>query len=505
MLLGYINNLLLLDSSTTEEIYAFLVFIDICLYIFRIAVYINMKKFNSTGYYMNMGLIISECIYYSANQFVLGGLLQFLSGGIVFGLIWGVPNIIYFKKRKFLFMHDAEVIPSKEIVDITDDTDDVVTGYDDYAKDYESFDDPAEVALQEPAVEPETADPIPDRPVVVSGDGSWICPHCNKRTNRGWKFCNFCGYEPQFENAQNLKNAIPPAKSKGKAPSKHKRICKYLKKQVYRAYDKNLNIFVHEIRQKYKDGMSDQDIAACEQSYYAAVYENVCDILQRRSKKLQNKYLIKSLVESNCGYEIDRQDLTPWSIFAFAYWVMADETAAQSDLNYITDYAYTKQNEVFSALGLPTHPVGEKPKSKPKARKIISITVAAVVLTAGITLGIIFIPGAYYDYRHDKLSNTVYARGGVYHLYSNCTSFKDSANYEITTIEEATSPKHGYSSCWSCRNRGAGVYITATGDCYHKANCSTVKSKKKYMDVVDAILQGYKPCSKCDPPAKEIE
>ena len=40
VLLGYINNLLLLDSSTTEEIYAFLVFIDICLYIYSGSRYI---------------------------------------------------------------------------------------------------------------------------------------------------------------------------------------------------------------------------------------------------------------------------------------------------------------------------------------------------------------------------------------------------------------------------------------------------------------------------------
>ena len=41
------------------------------------------------------------------------------------------------------------------------------------------------------------------------------------------------------------------------------------------------------------------------------------------------------------------------------------------------------------------------------------------------------------------------------------------------------------------------VYVTKTGDKYHKANCSYLKKSKIEMTLSNAKAQGYTPCSRC--------
>ena len=43
------------------------------------------------------------------------------------------------------------------------------------------------------------------------------------------------------------------------------------------------------------------------------------------------------------------------------------------------------------------------------------------------------------------------------------------------------------------------VYITKTGDCYHRANCSYLKKSKIAISLKNAIDEGYSRCSKCNP------
>ena len=43
------------------------------------------------------------------------------------------------------------------------------------------------------------------------------------------------------------------------------------------------------------------------------------------------------------------------------------------------------------------------------------------------------------------------------------------------------------------------VYVTDTGDCYHEEWCSYLKSKHP-VTLQQAINQGYRPCSYCNPP-----
>ena len=44
------------------------------------------------------------------------------------------------------------------------------------------------------------------------------------------------------------------------------------------------------------------------------------------------------------------------------------------------------------------------------------------------------------------------------------------------------------------------VHVTNTGECYHNAGCSYLKSDRE-MPLEEAYLAGYRPCSRCKPPA----
>jgi competence protein ComEC len=44
------------------------------------------------------------------------------------------------------------------------------------------------------------------------------------------------------------------------------------------------------------------------------------------------------------------------------------------------------------------------------------------------------------------------------------------------------------------------VYITATGECYHRASCRYLSQSKIRISLRSARSQGYRPCSVCDPP-----
>lgn len=43
------------------------------------------------------------------------------------------------------------------------------------------------------------------------------------------------------------------------------------------------------------------------------------------------------------------------------------------------------------------------------------------------------------------------------------------------------------------------VYVTNTGNCYHTRTCGYLRSVNE-ITLVDAVLQDYSPCSKCNPP-----
>lgn len=44
------------------------------------------------------------------------------------------------------------------------------------------------------------------------------------------------------------------------------------------------------------------------------------------------------------------------------------------------------------------------------------------------------------------------------------------------------------------------VYITETGEKYHRSNCNYLFKSKISIDLEEAKYEGYTPCSKCKPP-----
>ena len=44
------------------------------------------------------------------------------------------------------------------------------------------------------------------------------------------------------------------------------------------------------------------------------------------------------------------------------------------------------------------------------------------------------------------------------------------------------------------------VYITSTGECYHRSSCSSLRYSKYSRSLVKAAQSGYRSCSNCNPP-----
>lgn len=44
------------------------------------------------------------------------------------------------------------------------------------------------------------------------------------------------------------------------------------------------------------------------------------------------------------------------------------------------------------------------------------------------------------------------------------------------------------------------VYVTRTGEKYHRSSCSYLSQSKIAISLEEAIEDGYTPCSRCDPP-----
>ena len=47
---------------------------------------------------------------------------------------------------------------------------------------------------------------------------------------------------------------------------------------------------------------------------------------------------------------------------------------------------------------------------------------------------------------------------------------------------------------------GVTVYITKTGEKYHRGTCSSLSKSKIPVSLSSAVARGYEPCSVCDPP-----
>ena len=72
----------------------------------------------------------------------------------------------------------------------------------------------------------------------------------------------------------------------------------------------------------------------------------------------------------------------------------------------------------------------------------------------------------------------------------------------VTSAGRSSSAAGGGSSSATSSSGGGGtrVYITETGECYHRAGCRYLSHSKIPISLKDAKAQGYRPCSVCDPP-----
>lgn len=90
---------------------------------------------------------------------------------------------------------------------------------------------------------------------------------------------------------------------------------------------------------------------------------------------------------------------------------------------------------------------------------------------------------------------------GLYHKY-NCEKL-DTSHFYIFNINNASN--EGFSPCSLCSdldntqdNTTEIVYVTNTGEKYHRNWCSYLKSKNP-ITKDKAISQGYSACSRCNP------
>lgn len=44
------------------------------------------------------------------------------------------------------------------------------------------------------------------------------------------------------------------------------------------------------------------------------------------------------------------------------------------------------------------------------------------------------------------------------------------------------------------------VYVTKTGECYHRGFCWHLRKSKIEIDLDEAVEEGYRPCKNCRPP-----
>ncbi len=88
--------------------------IDIFFLILTVWVYSEMKKLTVKGYKLNILYLWLYWVYFAITNSLRYNdinLIGYIIGGLIVGLIWLIPNLIYFKKRKSLFIP----IPPKTI------------------------------------------------------------------------------------------------------------------------------------------------------------------------------------------------------------------------------------------------------------------------------------------------------------------------------------------------------------------------------------------------------
>lgn len=82
---------------------------------------------------------------------------------------------------------------------------------------------------------------------------------------------------------------------------------------------------------------------------------------------------------------------------------------------------------------------------------------------------------------------------------SNSTSSASSKSRDSSSSTGTKSSSSGSSSTGSAISTSAIVYITKTGEKYHRAGCQYLRNSSTEISKSNAISQGYTACSKCNP------
>ncbi len=101
----------------------------------------------------------------------------------------------------------------------------------------------------------------------------------------------------------------------------------------------------------------------------------------------------------------------------------------------------------------------------------------------------------YSTQKNGTITLTVSASGGVSWAFSRSSK-------PVTSAVRSSSAGGGGSGGSTVGNSGGSgkVYITETGECYHRGDCRYLSHSKIPISLKDAKAQDYRPCSVCDPP-----
>lgn len=110
----YLTNEISTYSVSETAIILFYTLIESINFVFCLFTYLALKKPNLTSYRINIGLLIFGLmyfpIYFNMKRIVASefSFVLFLLSSLTYALLFLLPNLIYFKKRKFIFLDITE-------------------------------------------------------------------------------------------------------------------------------------------------------------------------------------------------------------------------------------------------------------------------------------------------------------------------------------------------------------------------------------------------------------
>lgn len=82
-------------------------------------------------------------------------------------------------------------------------------------------------------------------------------------------------------------------------------------------------------------------------------------------------------------------------------------------------------------------------------------------------------------------------------LNEQVEQLKKTSSIKSSTSNTTTSTQKTQKSTTTQNTNSSIVYVTKTGEKYHKSSCSYLRQSKIQMNLSDAKAQGYTPCSRC--------